>query len=152
MVMKNIPFDTTANPSSCHTDICRFDTVLMVEYIITICLIYSIEEPSTNGWQDAEFYIFVFKIQGLIGDDFPVTGHIVIKGIRINASTGALIRPIAVKNRGYLCWIQEVGGKVQRSFPRTYFFLGTCAANRYECKYGYYRYYSFNHCVVLFPL
>ena len=134
VMMEDVPLHAAADPGSCHTDICGLDTVLMIENVISVGLVYGIEKTSANGGQHAQFDIFVFEIQRLVGDDLALAGHIVVERVGIHAAAGPLVRPVAVEYRSLFRRVQQVGGKVKRTFPGFHALSLSCAAgNGQQC-------------------
>ena len=91
VMMEHIPLYTSADPCSRHTDVGRLDHILMVEDVISVCLVYGIEQTTSDFRKDAELHILVLKVESSVLLHLTVSGHVVVQRIRIDASAGSLI-------------------------------------------------------------
>ena len=98
VMVKDIPFNSSGNPSTQHADQCRLDDVLTVNKIVSICLVDRIKNAATNLGKDAHLHEFVFEVNGVIGLRNFLIAELVDECIRINGSLCALIRPAIEEN------------------------------------------------------
>ena len=98
MVMGNVPFHSARDPSSQHAYQGRFYNGLAVKEIITVGLIQSREYTPPYLGQNAEFDVFIFKIESVVLNIPGFIGQLIYDGIGINPPLSSLIGPAVIEN------------------------------------------------------
>ena len=89
--MEGIPLDSTTDPCSCHTYVCRFYNSVAVKDVVAVCLVYGIEQTASDLRKNTELNVLVLHVETVISDFLTLSGHIVIERVRINASLCSLV-------------------------------------------------------------
>ena len=117
VVMGDVPFHPARDPGPQHTDEGRFDDMLAVDEVIPIGFVLGGEQPAADLGQDAQFEVFIFQIDRLVGLVLLEIAQTIEKGVGINRPLGALVGPAVEEHGVGLGGFNEVGGEDERFLP-----------------------------------
>ena len=122
MVLWPVKFDTTGNPWSCQTNQCRFNYMIVVYKIISICFIICSLNSAAKFRKNHHFNILIFQINSfpcfILFDIFYFFNN----RIWIYPSGTSLIYSFFRKNRILFCCTDLISRDDYFLFPDSYFF------------------------------
>ena len=83
VVVEHIPLHTTGNPRTEHTYISRLHHFIMIEDIISVCLVDSIEQTTADLRKHAKLHILILEEESLVCTHLLLTFHILVDNIHI---------------------------------------------------------------------
>ena len=118
VVVEDVPFNAARNPRASHSDVRGLDDVLMVEDVVAVCFVHGVEKPAADFGQYAELDVLVFEVHRIVRHVLSDARHVVVEAVRIDAASGALVRPVAVEYRRLFRWVERVGRYCRSFLPR----------------------------------
>ena len=120
MMVEHIPFHTSTEPCSEHSDVTRLDDMITIEYFITVSLVSSIVDTSAIVRKNADLYVVVLQEERAMGTVFLDIRYIVVHRIRVDPSFCSLISKVACEQRSFLRCKRLIGRQVNSAFPNLY--------------------------------
>ena len=120
MVLGPVKFDAAGDPGTCKTHEGRFDYMVVIDKIVVVRFVQGPLDAAAQFGKDHEFQVFVFQVDGVVGDVFFRVGNFFGYGQGIDFSGTALVGSFFDEEGIFFGRVDFIGGDDGVLFPDFY--------------------------------
>ena len=110
MVLGPVKFDAAGDPGACKADQGWFDNMIIIDKIVVVRFVQGPLDAAAQFGKDHEFQVFVFQVDGVVGDVFFRVGNFFGYGQGIDFSGTALVGSFFDEEGIFFGWVDFIGG------------------------------------------